>query len=138
VSEPPLSAADREFLGRFERAEFGGHQFGHRQHVRMAWLYTRLYEPAEAEERAAQGIRNLVHQHGVAQKYNDTLTRAWVRAVAHHVAQGSATGDFDAFVARFPGLTHSDLMLRHYSAEVLWSDEARAGWVEPDLTPIPV
>ena len=138
MNEPPVSAADQEFLRRFEQAEFVGHEFGHRQHLRMAWLYSRLYGPAEAEERAARGLRNLVHQHGVPQKFNDTLTRAWVRAVAHHLAQGAPTGDFDAFVTRFPALSQGDLMLRHYSAEVLWSDEARVGWVEPDITPLPV
>jgi hypothetical protein len=138
VHESPLSAADQEFLRRFEQAEFGCHEFGHRQHLRMAWLYTRLYGPAEAEERAARGIRHLVHQHGGAQKYNDTLTRAWVRTVAYHVAQEPALGDFATFVARFPALTTGDLMLRHYSAAVPWSDEARAGWVEPDSAPLPI
>jgi hypothetical protein len=138
VNEPRVSAADQEFLCRFERAEFVGHEFGHRQHVRMAWLYTRLYGPAEAEERATHGLLNLVRQHGVPQKYNDTLTRAWVRVVAHHLAQGAPTRDFDVFIAGFPALSRGDLMLRHYSAEVLWSDEARVGWVEPDITPLPV
>ena len=138
MKETPLSAADHEFLCRFEQAEVVGHEFGHRQHLRMAWLYIRLYGPEVAEERAARGIRNLVQRHGVAGKYNDTLTRAWVRAVAHHAAQGGALGSFDAFIGRFPALTRGDLMLRHYSAGVLWSDGARSGWVEPDVAPLPV
>ncbi len=29
------------------------------------------------------------------------------------------------------------IMMTHYSAEVLFSDEARAEFVEPDLEPIP-
>jgi hypothetical protein len=138
VNESPVSGADHEFLRRFERAELAGHEFGHRQHVRMAWLYTRLYGPAAAEERAVQGIRNLVHRHGAERKYHETLTRAWVRAVGHHAAQGGPIRDFDAFVARFPALTRGDLMLRHYSPEVLGSDAARSRWVEPDIAPLPV
>jgi hypothetical protein len=74
----------------------------------------------------------------VAQRYNETLTRAWVRAVGQHVAESAPTGDFETFMPRFPALTRGDLMLRHYRAENLWSDEARERWVEPDIAPFPV
>ena len=34
-------------------------------------------------------------------------------------------------------LLDSKIMMTHYSAEVLFSDEARARFVEPNLSPIP-
>jgi hypothetical protein len=48
-----------------------------------------------------------------------------------------ACAGFAEFIARNPVLLDSKVMLSHYSAEVLFSDEARAGFVEPDLAPIP-
>jgi hypothetical protein len=34
---------DDVFLDAFERGALGTHGFGHRDHVRMAWLYIRRY-----------------------------------------------------------------------------------------------
>ncbi len=41
------------------------------------------------------------------------------------------------FPGAVPEIPVSDIMLTHYSAEVLFSDEARAKFVEPNLDPIP-
>ena len=43
----------------------------------------------------------------------------------------------DDFIARNPVLLDSKIMLTHYSADLLFSDEARAVFVEPNLDPIP-
>lgn len=40
-------------------------------------------------------------------------------------------------IERNPELLDSRIMLTHYSAEVLFSDEARARFVDPDIQPIP-
>lgn len=131
-------ASDDEFLRMFEAAEFGQRSFGHRDHLRMAWLYTTRCGREEAETRATSGIQHLAERHGAPHKYHETLTRAWVRAVAHHWGAAPELRDFGGFLSRHPSLMSGDLMLRHYTAGVLWSDEARARWVEPDLLPIPV
>jgi hypothetical protein len=43
----------------------------------------------------------------------------------------------DDFIEKNPRMLDSKIMLTHYSAEVLFSDEARAKFVEPNLEPIP-
>ena len=43
----------------------------------------------------------------------------------------------DDFIDRNPILLDSKIMLTHYSAGLLFSDAARAAFVEPDLDPIP-
>jgi hypothetical protein len=43
----------------------------------------------------------------------------------------------DDFIERNPLLLDSKIMLTHYSAGLLFSDAARAEFVEPDLDPIP-
>jgi hypothetical protein len=42
-----------------------------------------------------------------------------------------------SFIARNPILLDSKIMLTHYSTEVLFSPEARAHFVEPNLEVIP-
>ncbi len=70
-------------------------------------------------------------------KYHETITRAWVMAVHHFMASTESCSSFSEFIARNPILLDSEIMLSHYSAEVLFSDEARAGFIEPDVSPIP-
>jgi hypothetical protein len=145
MNEHPSDGADGadgadeagEFLRRFEAAEVGQRDFRHRDHIRMAWLYTTEYGRERAEARATAGIRHLAERHGVPHKYHETLTRAWVRAVAHFVAADRDVKDFDDFLRRHPALLRRDLLLTHYTAGLLWSDEARMRWVEPDVAPIP-
>jgi hypothetical protein len=36
-----------------------------------------------------------------------------------------------------PEMLDTNIMMSHYSAEVLFSDEARVAFVQPDLDPIP-
>ena len=47
------------------------------------------------------------------------------------------TESADAFIDANRVLLDSRIMLTHYSAEVLFSPEARARFVEPDLDAIP-
>jgi hypothetical protein len=56
--------------------------------------------------------------------------------VAHHAVDGEPI-PFDTFIARHPQLLRRDLMSAHHSDELLFSEEARASFVEPDLIPLP-
>ncbi len=131
-----LDDDDAAFLARFEGAGFGAHEFPHRAHLRTAWLYVRRDGPEAAAEAVVAGIRRVAAAHGHPERYHDTITRAWVRVVAlAAVRTGAST--FDGLLAAHPELLDKRLLLRHYSAGVLGSPAARAGWVPPDLHPIP-
>jgi len=71
--------------------------------------------------------------------YHETLTQAWLRGVraglaglpadvAPHLAVGALLET---------DLNRSDWPLSYWSKPVLFSLEARRGWVEPDLKPLP-
>ena len=133
---PSLSLPDTEFIATFERAGFSSHDFPHRAHLRMAWLYVRHRGIDDAIDQASNGIRRLAQAHGHTTLYHDTLTRAWVYLVADAAASTPVT-DFDVFLAAHPELLDKNLLLRHYSPELLFSADARARWVAPDLCAIP-
>jgi hypothetical protein len=111
-------------------------RFGHRQHVHLTWLAVRRLGTEAAIEVVSDGIRRTARYAGAPQKYNATVSRAWVELVGHHVGQGPAA-DFAAFAARNPALLDKKLLTRFYRSATLASDRARTGWVEPDLRPFP-
>ena len=79
----------------------------------------------------------LSHHNIPASKYHETLTRSWLLAVNHFMHRTPEASSADDFIARNAILLDSKIMLTHYSAGRLFSDEARADFVEPDLDPIP-
>ena len=110
--------------------------FGHRQHVHVTWLAVRRYGTTAATDLVSDGIRGVARYHGAPQKYNATVSRAWVELVAHHTEHDPAP-DFDAFAARNPALLDKRLLTRFYRSSTLAGRDARTGWVEPDLAPFP-
>ena len=114
----------------------GAERFGHRQHVHLTWLAVRRYGTGAAVAMVSEGIKSTARYAGVPQKYNATVSRAWVELVGHHADQGDAA-DFGTFTARHPVLLDKKLLSRFYRPSTLASDPARTGWVLPDLSPFP-
>jgi len=124
---------DAEFLRRFEERSLDS--FTHRDHIRVAYAYARRGGTAAAVA-GARRIRALAEAAGDHDKYHETITVAWARVIAHLVERG-APSSFAAFVAGHPQLEDRGLLRAHYSAELLFSAEARARFVEPDLLALP-
>ncbi|MEZ0112564.1 hypothetical protein ABH920_006587 [Catenulispora sp. EB89] len=90
----------------------------------------------EAIAVVSDGIQETARYAGVPQKYNATVSRAWVQAVGYHAAEHPAD-DFGAFIEANDALLDKRLLMRFYSPTVLASAAARSGWVEPDRAPFP-
>ena len=71
--------------------------------------------------------------------YHETITQAFIRGVRLSLAttegQGGLVERVNALLCSPQG--RRDWPLRFYSRERLFSVEARMGWVEPDLAPLP-
>ena len=132
------STDDLRFRRAFEEGGVTPAQFDHRSHVRLAYVYLTEggVEPAAAAIRRA--LLAFLDRHGIdAAKYHETLTRSWILAVRHFMERTAPVPSADAFIAANPELLDSKIMLSHYSAALLFSPEARAQFVEPDLQSIP-
>jgi hypothetical protein len=125
----PFQELMQEVMARADR-------FGHRQHIHLTWLAVCRYGTATAVGLVSEGIQATARYHGVPQKYNATVSRAWVELVGHHAAAVEAH-DFDGFADRHPALLDKRLLTRFYRPATLASPAARAGWVEPDVAPFP-
>ncbi len=138
MSKHELSSADREFRRAFEAGAFAPADFSHRQHVRLAYVYLVDCDVNLALDRMRAALVCFLSHHGIpATKYHETLTRAWILAVHHFMHRTPEASSADDFIDRNPMLLDSKIMLTHYSAGLLFSDAARAEFVEPDLDPIP-
>jgi hypothetical protein len=131
--ETTASLSDDEFLARFEAHAL--EEFSHHDHLRVAFAYARR-AGFEAAVDGARRIRGFVEAHGAPDKYHETMTVGWARLVGSR-AVASEPLTFPAFLAAHPELLRRDLLSVHYSPELLFSDRARAAFVEPDLAPLP-
>lgn len=128
ISDPIL----HEILAR-------GEGFGHRQHVELTWRYLEDHDPDTARRLVSDAIREVASAHGAPQKFHETITGAWVRCVAVHRQRWPADtfAEFIAIEAN-ADLLDARLLDQHFTREVLFSDAARAGVVEPDIRPLPL
>ena len=125
---------DDEFLAGFEDCTIV--PFHHRDHVRAAWIYLRRHNYAEAASHMAESVRRFAIRHNVPAMYHETVTQAWMQLV-HAAMLETPEEQFGAFIARHAELLNKHALEAFYSSELLASEQARAGWVPPDLQPLP-
>ncbi len=128
---------DDEFVTAFLSGSLPNSQFHHRDHLRLTWVLIRLTGEEQAMKRVTSGIRYFATQHGHAAKYHETMTRFWVLIVGHMVAARPDITTFDDFLTAFPMLLDKDLPYRHWRRETMFSPDARAHWVDPDILALP-
>jgi hypothetical protein len=132
------SVDDRAFRDSVESATLQPSDFGHRAHLRLAYTYLTEHDTDGAYAQMRTTLLAFLARTGVdPSKYHETITRAWIMAVRHFMASSADCGSADEFVEANPVMLDSRIMLSHYSAGLLFSDRARADFVEPDLEEIP-
>lgn len=137
-------ADDADFLRAFESRSIPFGSWNHRSHVRMAYLYLRDHGLEEGLRRIRSGILALNASHGdrvpadrVDRGYHETLTVAWARVIHAAARDRGAGADFGEFAAAHPHLLQRTLMRLFYSRARMMTWEAKRGFVEPDLLPLP-
>lgn len=128
----------REHVQRFERAELSPAEWDHDGHLAVAIWYSLWFDADDALVRVRDGIRrlNAVHERTRPAKvgYHETLTRFYMQAVRRRVAAHAIEAGMLHAVHDIIGeLGDRSLPLRYYSEARLFSPDARAGWVPPDL-----
>ena len=112
-----------EEVRRFENCEYGLKEFAHREHLKVAWTYLKLYGYDTALVRMRQGLRRFSAHHG-KMGYNETITVFWLRLLAAHLDDNPAR-----VLSRFK----KDELFRYFSRDLVMGDAAKREWVEPDL-----
>ena len=141
MSDQPSKAytSDAEIeslLARFESCELPPDDVTHRAHVAMsAWCFLELPEAAAAA-RIYDGLRRYVKWHKL-NVYNETITWFWIKLTANAVASADRSRPAFAVVNEVTArLGDSRMIFAYYTRERLYGEQARHGWVEPDLQPL--
>jgi len=126
-----------ELVRAFESATIPRAEWKHAEHLIVALYYVSHYDIETATEKMRSGILNLL-ANGFSidlakeMPYHETITVFWIRTVAefHRSSNGKPiTEKIAQMVERFD----KDFLLSFYSRERLFSDEARARYIKPDL-----
>lgn len=126
-----------DLVRSFEDATISRDDWKHAEHMVVALYYLSHHDHETAYAKMRGGIHNLlVKGFGVdlskEMPYHETITVFWMRTVASFMASSngsSMTEKAAELVERFD----KDYALRFYTRELLFSDEARARFVEPDI-----
>ena len=119
----------------FETCQTGRDDFHHEQHLVVAAYYLQSLTVEAATQKMRDALVRFLDHHQVdKQKYNETLTVFWLTMVALELKKipvsASLVEKCNSVIA---GLSNAKLALDFYSGELLWSDEARADFLGPDL-----
>ena len=131
-----------DLAARFVACTLPHAEWTHAAHLTVGTWHVRRFGPAEALNRLRVGIRRLNDSHGTLNTadsgYHETITVAYVHLLAEFVsrfADDVPTGDVVEQLLAGP-LADRDALLAFFSRGALFSPEARAGRVEPDLAPL--
>lgn len=124
----------RELVRTFETCELNPAEFRHYQHLAVALWYVKHFGYDVATEKMREGINRLAAAYG-KMGYHETITLFWLELVRSFVAQTNGKeGMVD--LANSLALNYGNnkaLISNYYSEELLKSDRAKNGWVQPDL-----
>ena len=127
---------------RFEHGSLTKREWNHRAHLTVAAWYLLHHEECEATNKVVSGILHFNRLNGIERTrtsgYHETLTLFWIAVARRYLStlsQGLLVLDrVNRFVSSYED--QKRLFLEHYSAERIWSWEARLQWMEPDLKPL--
>ena len=123
---------DYEELARaFEVCNIDAGNFSHADHVGVAYEMLRRYDFLDALVRYSSSIKTIAANAGAAQKFNTTITLAFLSLIAERI-ETTAHDSYDDFLEKNPDLFDGDVLTKWYSPERMQSDLARAVFLMPD------
>ena len=127
---------------RFAEPSLPKPEWTHAAHLAVGLWHVSRYGRDDALTRLRAAISRLNESHGTVNSatggYHETITRAYVQLLAAFAASHADKTAAERVVALLTDpLSHKHALLRFYSRPRLESSEARLGWVDPDLAPLP-
>ncbi len=132
----------KDFIHAFEACTLTRADWTHHAHLVMALWYINHFPLKEATERIRTGIHRLNDACGVVTTatsgYHETITRFYIWSVKRFLEESATNVPLETLVTTLLQSEYAEksFPLRYYSKELLFSSEARFGWVEPDLKPL--
>jgi len=133
---------DDQFLQAFEDLSLDGKSFGHRDHVRLAWIYLGRYPAHEALPAFANGLKRFAGHLGAPDKYHATITWAYLTLINERMARAIAENERQLDSWATFSAANEDLfewpdgaLAKYYKPSTLNSELARRTFLLPDNAP---
>jgi hypothetical protein len=124
---------DASLVARFEDCTLPASELGHREHVRLAWLYLREAPFETAAPRFCAGLRRFAASLGKADRYHETITWAYLALVNERLHAEGSPPEFEAFARANPDLFDQEkgALAAYYDEATLRSALARRAFLLP-------
>jgi len=116
---------------RFEGGTLDAEGFTHVDHIGVACSMLRKYGFLNAASRYGTALQAVAGKAGVPEKFNTTLTLAFLSILAERMAD-TPHESFEEFMEKNPDLVSRSLLAGWYSDERLGSAQARQTFLMPD------
>lgn len=124
---------NEEFVDKFQKHQLSAETFDHRTLLRTIWSYLTIHSRKETISAVFDNVQNYVDD------VNETLIYFWIQIV-HYACKATRnpTNDFTGFLLMNPQvLNECELPLTYYKKDTLFSDQAKAAIVLPNLKQLP-
>jgi hypothetical protein len=119
----------------FEACTIHPAEFKHYQHLTVALWYVANFSDDEATVKVRTGIQKLAAAYGKT-GYHETITLFWL-AIVRDFFPRSDPGSLAELANKLADeCADKNLIRNYYSEDLLTSDNAKNGWVAPDLKPL--
>ena len=133
--------AEARLLSNFESQSISEGNWTHRAHLTIAYLYLSRLSYDQAFKLISSGVKRLNLAHGKPNAYHETMTAAFAKLIKSRLVTSPIWLSASEFLkANFDLISTSNsqkALLTYYSSERLNSEEARKGFIEPDLKDLP-
>ena len=124
----------KQLIEKFEHQSFEPGEFGHQEHLKVAWFYVTNESLPIAKQKFHQAIEKLVIKFAAEDKYHRTLTDFFLDYL-QQIKWFLQTNEWDEVERNCPLLIQDakKLVSYYYSQELLDSEHARCDFVEADI-----
>jgi len=125
----------KKVVNDFELCRTGKDDFHHAQHLVVATAYLESLAIEDAAQKMRNALVRFLDHHEIdKQKFNETLTVFWLEMVALELKRlPMGLTLVDKCNSVIDALNNPQLVSEFYSDTLLWSDQARNAFVDPDL-----
>lgn len=121
-----------ELLAEFEALAVNPAEFGHLQHIQVAYEMLHKYSFLDASAKYASSINTIATNAGAPEKFHMTITLAFLSLIAERI-HTTKQSNFAEFLEKNEDLLSKEVLSKWYSDEQLNSDLARTHFLLPNL-----
>ncbi len=122
-----------EMVEQFEQCQWPYERWTHRAHLGVAATYLQRFPFDIALERVRYHIQQYNQKCGDPNGYHETVTILFMYKVRDYLKGQTPDTPLTAAVDSLTHECNKQWLLKYYTAERLWSAEAKRIWLEPDM-----